>query len=141
MSEPPEERARRLARRRSIVEWAQQSVAQEVERAQRTKLEAEQETARQAHLRRLEGPIPLVAGIGGIVLGTDVDGAGDVSLPVKKLRHMLICGTTGSGKSTYIHSLLHQLVRSITVDALYLVDLKAGLELAKYAREFPNRAR
>lgn len=54
-------------------------------------------------------------------------------LTLKKLRHMLVAGTTGSGKSVFLHSLLHQLLRQDGVKQVYIVDFKGGVEFATYA--------
>lgn len=49
--------------------------------------------------------------------------------------HVLIAGTTGSGKSTLIHKLMWTALASApTQKQFILADLKAGLELGRYAR-------
>ena len=49
--------------------------------------------------------------------------------------HVLIAGTTGSGKSTLIHKLMWTALASTPTEKQFiLADLKAGLELGRYAR-------
>ena len=49
--------------------------------------------------------------------------------------HVLIAGTTGSGKSTLIHKLMWTALASTPSEKQFiLADLKAGLELGRYAR-------
>lgn len=54
--------------------------------------------------------------------------------------HMLVGGTTGSGKSVFLRQLIVQLILSGNVD-LYLIDLKFGVEFSvfrncKYVKEY-----
>jgi S-DNA-T family DNA segregation ATPase FtsK/SpoIIIE len=52
---------------------------------------------------------------------------------LKELIHLLVAGTTGSGKTVFLHSLIYQL---ITKDIeLYLIDGKNGFEFGKYEYE------
>lgn len=52
---------------------------------------------------------------------------------LKELPHLLVAGTTGSGKTAFLHSLIYQFI-SKHVD-LYLIDGKSGFEFGKYSDE------
>ncbi len=49
---------------------------------------------------------------------------------LKDLIHILVAGTTGSGKTVFLHSLIYQLVKKDI--ELYLIDGKNGFEFGKY---------
>ena len=55
-----------------------------------------------------------------------------------KQTHMVIAGTTGSGKSTLIHSIMYSaLIHSPAKVQFILIDLKRGIELKRY-KELPH---
>lgn len=70
-----------------------------------------------------ELPIYLGSGITGDIISTDL----------AKAPHMIIAGTTGSGKSVFLNSLLCTLIQNHTKEdvAFLMIDLKM-VELAKY---------
>ena len=49
---------------------------------------------------------------------------------LKDLPHLLVAGTTGSGKTVFLHTLIHQFLKK-DID-LYLIDGKNGFEFGKY---------
>jgi S-DNA-T family DNA segregation ATPase FtsK/SpoIIIE len=49
---------------------------------------------------------------------------------LKDLAHLLVAGTTGSGKTVFLHSLIYQLLHKNI--ELYLIDGKNGYEFGKY---------
>jgi S-DNA-T family DNA segregation ATPase FtsK/SpoIIIE len=117
---------------------------------ERRKLEVEREAARSqpwadecavhdadaaalAALRtKLSAPIPLHGFGAGIVLGTKTSDGSNLTVSVKAMQHMLVGGTTGSGKSVFIHQIVHQLLRSNEVERVLLIDLKGGVEFYRY---------
>ena len=54
---------------------------------------------------------------------------------LKELVHLLVGGTTGSGKTIFLHSLIYQFMKK-DID-LYLIDGKNGFEFGKY-QDFGN---
>ncbi|WP_190232763.1 DNA translocase FtsK [Streptomyces avicenniae] len=70
-----------------------------------------------------------------VALGTDYD-FNPFWVPLHELPHLLIAGTTGSGKSTLLRSILWQLTRMYSVDALdlVLVDAKGMGDFRDLAR-------
>lgn len=63
-------------------------------------------------------------------LGTDPDGR-EVVLDLAEMPHLLIAGTTGSGKSTFLHGLLCDLIGN-RVDARYMLFDPKRVELSTY---------
>lgn len=114
-------------------ERAAESARREAEWARLEQERRDQEAAAQALALKLSKPIPLVGSRNGIVFGTNIETGSDVALPVNRLQHTLVVGVSGSGKSTFLHSLLWQLVRSTEAERLYLVDLKGGIEFDRYS--------
>lgn len=83
--------------------------------------------------RKLAGRIPLTGSAAGIVFGTLVDGGEDLVIPLRKMQHQLVVGTTGYGKSVYLHGLIQQLLASPEVERVVLIDLKeGGVTFARY---------
>ena len=68
-------------------------------------------------------------------LGMSVDGIR--TQKVAELPHMLIAGTTGSGKSIFFKQALLGLLESSPHLQMYLIDLKGGLEMIDFAKA-PN---
>lgn len=68
-------------------------------------------------------------------LGAAVEGI--LTQKVAELPHMLIAGTTGSGKSVFFKQALMGLLESSPHLQMYLVDLKGGLEMIDFAKA-PN---
>lgn len=69
-------------------------------------------------------------------LGILPDDGGEAILEIgDRVPHVLIGGTTGSGKSNLLHSLIVQLCKRYSPDevSLYLLDFKQGVEFNKYA--------
>ncbi|MEY9607040.1 DNA segregation ATPase FtsK/SpoIIIE-like protein [Bradyrhizobium japonicum] len=126
----------------------EQVKAELLREAERVKEEAERKAAelkRQADQRaaeakeaecqrRLAGPIPLVTTTAGIVFGTRIKDGTDFVVPLRQVQHMLISGVSGAGKTTFMHQILHQLVRSPEVERLVLIDLKGGVSFYRYRR-------
>src|SRR6185436_5914866 len=58
-------------------------------------------------------------------------------------QHLLVCGKTGSGKSTFLHALITNtaLIYSPDQVELYLIDFKKGVEFKTYATEQLPHAR
>jgi hypothetical protein len=67
--------------------------------------------------------------------GIGMDGR-PVHLDIARAPHILVGGTTGSGKSNWMHVMLASLIASRAPGAvqLVLIDLKAGAEFRRYAR-------
>ncbi|MDE5440425.1 type IV secretion system DNA-binding domain-containing protein [Bradyrhizobium sp. CSA207] len=114
------------------------------EKAAREALEAEQRRAAEAtaarhraKMERLERPIPLAQQPGLITFGTSVETGDNCVLLPRRIPHMLVAGTTGSGKSVFLHQLVYQLVRAPEVERAILIDLKGGTEFYAY-RDMPN---
>lgn len=110
------------------LEWARQHEQSERERAVR---EAEQKVTAE-RLLRLEGPIALTSVPAAVVFGTRVKTGEDWVVPVRQLRHMLVAGVSGSGKSVLLHALCQQFVQLPEIGRLVLVDLKGGIEFDRY---------
>ena len=62
---------------------------------------------------------------------------GNVIQSVSELPHMIIAGTTGSGKSVFFKQALMGLLESTPHIQMYLVDLKGGLEMIDFV-DAPN---
>jgi DNA segregation ATPase FtsK/SpoIIIE, S-DNA-T family len=56
----------------------------------------------------------------------------DLVIPVGQIQHMLVGGVPGSGKTVWLHAIITQLLRSNEVRELVLIDLKHGVEFARY---------
>lgn len=69
---------------------------------------------------------------GRIVLGTDVFTGEVVAREVSVLPHMLIMGTSGFGKSVFLHQVVSQLAGRPDVERVHIVDLKGGVEFQRY---------
>lgn len=70
-----------------------------------------------------------------IYLGSSVDGK-DIWMDIAKNPHLLIGGTTGSGKSVMLHSILTNLLLLSNATA-FIVDTKA-VEFEPYRAKYPN---
>ena len=68
-------------------------------------------------------------------IGHSMDGI--ISQNVSELPHMIIAGTTGSGKSVFFKQALLGLLESTPNIQMYLVDLKGGLEMIDFVKA-PN---
>lgn len=68
-------------------------------------------------------------------IGTDIHGE-TIRVPLNEMPHLLIAGTTGSGKSVLVHNLLNALTKQMSPDAMHLmlIDPKR-VELSSYARK------
>lgn len=75
-----------------------------------------------------------------ISIGTSLVTGKTRGIALKNIRHMLVAGTSGSGKSVFLHSLLYQLMRQDGVKQIYVVDFKGGVEFAHYA-DTPGKVR
>ena len=53
-----------------------------------------------------------------------------IKTDLSELPHLLVAGTTGSGKTVFLHSLIYQLIKKDI--ELYLIDGKSGAEFGKY---------
>lgn len=56
---------------------------------------------------------------------------GDLWLPIEEMGHVLIAGSTGSGKSVLMHSWIISLLHGQSAE-LYLYDGKGGVEFSRY---------
>jgi len=68
-------------------------------------------------------------------IGQSVEGI--ITQKVAELPHMLIAGTTGSGKSIFFKQALMGLLESCPHLQIYLIDLKGGLEMIDFVKA-PN---
>jgi hypothetical protein len=66
---------------------------------------------------------------GDYVIGFGLSREGEVWKPLEKLRHIIVAGSTDSGKSAFLRSLLYQLVKQPLPVELYLTDME-GLTFA-----------
>jgi hypothetical protein len=66
----------------------------------------------------------------GLVGGVS-DAEGEVWKPLEKLRHIVVAGSTDSGKSAFLRSLLYQLLKQPLPVELYLTDME-GLTFAAF---------
>lgn len=62
---------------------------------------------------------------------------GPVTQSLEGLPHMITAGTTGQGKTVFLRRAILSLLEGSSALQLYIVDLKAGLELSDFAR-LPN---
>ncbi|MBF0362733.1 MAG: hypothetical protein HQK49_17070 [Oligoflexia bacterium] len=69
------------------------------------------------------------------ILGQSSNGI--VTQNINELPHMLIAGTTGSGKSILFKEILVSLLKSSPYLQLYLLDLKGGVEVQDF-KDYPN---
>lgn len=93
-----------------------------------------------ARKERLSKPIPLLSHPAGVVFGTDVASGDDLRVPLREIPHLLVVGTSGFGKSVFLHQLISQLVGEASqhthpaeISSVILVDLKGGVEFDRYA--------
>lgn len=88
--------------------------------------------------QKIAGPILLntAADGAGIVFGTDVERGEDIRLPLAKIPHTIVAGASGSGKSVFLHQLVYQLAHHSGVEQIIIVDMKGGVEFARY-QKFP----
>jgi hypothetical protein len=148
------ERAAALKRaeqqRKADLARAERAQLEAQKREQEERLDAEQQVrwrlgeeqrrvereAIEARMARLNAPIPLEPHEGKIVIGTDIADGLDITVPAK-MQHTLVVGTTGSGKSVFLHQIVYQLLRSADVERTILIDLKGGTEFYAY-RDMPK---
>lgn len=71
-----------------------------------------------------------------LILGIDFNGE-IVSADLAKMPHMLVAGTTGSGKSVFLHSIINNFLKTYRVVDLYLFDPKF-VEFNVYKNIKPN---
>lgn len=68
------------------------------------------------------------------------DTSGGYWVPIDKLTHVVVTGTSGYGKSTFLHQIMRGLLYNAEFfEQLYMVDLKGGVELWKYNGEGDGR--
>lgn len=77
---------------------------------------------------------------GELFFGVDIKTAQPIFIPMGGFVHMLVAGTTGSGKSTFLHQIITQLLAfdHSEVARIILVDLKYGEEFARYRNIDPR---
>jgi DNA segregation ATPase FtsK/SpoIIIE-like protein len=68
---------------------------------------------------------------GDYMIGFGLSRKGEVWKPLEKLRHIVVAGSTDSGKSAFLRSLLYQLLRQPLPVELYLTDME-GLTFAAF---------
>jgi hypothetical protein len=68
---------------------------------------------------------------GDYVIGFGLSREGEVWRPLEKLRHIVVAGSTDSGKSAFLRSLLYQLLKQPLPAELYLTDME-GLTFAAF---------
>ena len=98
-------------------------------------LEAQAEKEKRKRLlQRLEGRIdlPSEGDPEGIIFGARIEDGTDLVVPVKSIQHMLVGGTTGSGKSVFLQQIVWQLAQSDEVARVIIIDLKGGVEFFRY---------
>jgi hypothetical protein len=118
--------ARDVENQREAEERKRQEAVREAER----KVAEEREFARQ---RLLSGPIPFAGVVAGsIVLGTRVKTGDPYKVDLRKLRHLLLCGVSGAGKSVLLHLIMHQMVELPEFEKIVAIDLKGGVEFVRY---------
>ncbi|HOO25518.1 MAG TPA: DNA translocase FtsK [Clostridiales bacterium] len=68
-----------------------------------------------------------------MALGKDISGK-EICMDLEKMPHLLIAGTTGSGKSVCMNSLIQSILFNASPDEvkLILIDVKGGVELGAY---------
>ncbi|MFQ6016534.1 MAG: FtsK/SpoIIIE domain-containing protein, partial [Anaerolineae bacterium] len=69
--------------------------------------------------------------VGDYMIGFGLSREGEVWKPLEKLRHIVVAGSTDSGKSAFLRSLLYQLVKQPLPVELYLTDME-GLTFAVF---------
>jgi hypothetical protein len=125
--------------RRELAEQAQQAVVRlEAYNAQRHLELIDRswtERSEQEFKKFISAPIPLGLAKQGIIFGTEVEARATLVMPVSQIPHLLIAGTSGFGKSVFLHQLVYQLMLSSAVERLFLVDLKEGVEFQRYASD------
>jgi hypothetical protein len=68
-----------------------------------------------------------------IALGVDLLTAEPVFVPVSEFHHLLIAGTSGFGKSVFLHQVVSQVLDvGDALERIILVDLKGGAEFRRY---------
>jgi DNA segregation ATPase FtsK/SpoIIIE-like protein len=68
---------------------------------------------------------------GDYMIGFGLSREGEIWKPLEKLRHIVVAGSTDSGKSAFLRSLLYQLLRQPLPVELYLTDME-GLTFAAF---------
>ena len=68
---------------------------------------------------------------GDYMIGFGLSREGEVWKPLEKLRHIVVAGSTDSGKSAFLRSLLYQLLKQPLPVELYLTDME-GLTFAAF---------
>ena len=68
---------------------------------------------------------------GAYMIGFGLSREGEVWRPMEKLRHIVVAGSTDSGKSAFLRSLLYQLCKGSEPIELYLTDME-GLTFAAF---------
>lgn len=77
---------------------------------------------------------------GQVFFGYDVMNGVPIYTPIADLMHTLACGRNGEGKSNFLSGILLSLLfNSDLLDGLTLVDLKGGVELARFAEVLPEK--
>lgn len=87
---------------------------------------------------RLPRLIPMVFGApGSVIFGTDLLTGKVAEISSADIPHLLIMGTSGFGKSVFLHQLVAQLLRApeAMVERVTLVDLKGGVEFVRYEKQ------
>lgn len=68
-----------------------------------------------------------------LFLGVNLVTGDPFYVPIRRQSHTLVQGTTGVGKSTFMHQIMASVLMNPTAfDAVYLIDLKYGLEARRY---------
>jgi hypothetical protein len=68
---------------------------------------------------------------GEYMIGFGLSREGEIWRPMEKLRHIVVAGSTDSGKSAFLRSLLYQLCKGSELVELYLTDME-GLTFAAF---------
>jgi len=69
--------------------------------------------------------------VGDYMIGFGLSREGEIWKPLEKLRHIVVAGSTDSGKSAFLRSLLYQLLKQPLLVELYLTDME-GLTFAAF---------
>lgn len=136
---PPEALFDNLARTTADAAHKVDAARRDAERAREAAVrEAERKVAEDcesARKRLLSGPIALSDTMpGSIVLGTAVKTGDTYRVELRKLRHLLLCGVSGSGKSVLLHEIVWQMVALPDFEKIIAIDLKGGMEFAAYRK-------
>ena len=78
---------------------------------------------------------------GYVFFGKD-ENSNNIYKEVNELKHFLIVGQSGSGKSVFVNNIINNLIYNLdNIESLLLVDLKGGVEYNRYSSLSKNKIR